>query len=165
MPKNLSGHWGLLRTRDWDHVTMTLQVLSLVVKVEPVQVDFTLRLRDQWSMDFCMESNGSRFVVTWTIFKTHLLEVDLIQKQEIMVLWTLTTIGLFYFIMCEDPHEHKFIVIAFGWLSSHIWFHTTVEDMWLNYMILEVCWDAFWTLFLLGSHNFTVAARVWSGPP
>jgi hypothetical protein len=84
---------------------MTLQVLSLVEKVEPVQVDFTLRLRDQWSMDFCMESNGSRFVVTWTIFKTHLLEVGLTQNRESMALQTLTIVDSFYYIMCEDPHE------------------------------------------------------------
>ena len=25
-----------------------------------------------------------------------------------------TTVGLFNFIMCEDPHEYKFIEIAFG---------------------------------------------------
>jgi hypothetical protein len=31
-----------------------------------------------------------------------------------MALRTLTAVGLFYFIMCEDPHEWKFIEIAFG---------------------------------------------------
>jgi hypothetical protein len=31
-----------------------------------------------------------------------------------MALQTFTTLGLFYFIMCEDPHEYKFIEIAFG---------------------------------------------------
>ena len=38
-------------------------------------------------------------------FKNHLLEVGLTQNQEIMALRTLTTVGLFYFIMCEDLHE------------------------------------------------------------
>jgi hypothetical protein len=76
---------------------------------------FTLRLRDQqcmWMqdgckvcMDFYMASNGSCFMVTWIIFKDRLLEVGLVQNQEIMALQTLTTFGLFYFIMCEDPHE------------------------------------------------------------
>ena len=27
------------------------------------------------------------------------------QNQETMALQTLTTVDLFYFIMCEDPHE------------------------------------------------------------
>ena len=55
-------------------------------KVEPVQVRcFTLRLRDRrsmWMRDGCkvymdtyVASNGSCFMVTWTIFKNHLLEV------------------------------------------------------------------------------------------
>ena len=44
-------------------------------------------------------------MVTWIIFKNHLLEVGLTQNLEIMALGTLTIIDLFYFIMCEDPHE------------------------------------------------------------
>jgi hypothetical protein len=42
---------------------------------------------------------------------------------------------LFYFIMCEDPHEYNFIEIAFGWgdrshMTSHYtWgFVTTLHD-------------------------------------
>ena len=50
-------------------------------------------------------SNGSCFMVTWTIFQNHLLKVGLIQNWEIMALWNLTTAGLLYFITCEDPHE------------------------------------------------------------
>jgi hypothetical protein len=56
-------------------------------------------------MDSYMASNGSSFMVTWTIFKTHLLEVGLTQNWETMALRTLPTVGLFYLIMCEDPHE------------------------------------------------------------
>ena len=107
---------GPLHTRDWEPVTSTLQALSLVEKAEPVQVRFTLRLRDQrsmWMQDGCkvymdsyMASNRWCFIqVTWTIFKNHLLEVGLTQNQETMALRTLKTIALFYFIMCEDPHE------------------------------------------------------------
>ena len=48
---------------------------------------------------------ASCFMVTWTILKNHLLEVGLTQNQETMALQTLTTVDLFYFIMCEDPHE------------------------------------------------------------
>ena len=55
-------------------------------------------------MDSYTASNGSRFMVTWTIFKNH-LEVDLTQNQETVALRTLPTVGLFYFIMVEDPHE------------------------------------------------------------
>ena len=43
--------------------------------------------------------------VTWTIFKNHLLEVGLAQNQETMALRMLTTVGSFYFIMCEGLHE------------------------------------------------------------
>ena len=84
-------------------------------KAEPVQVCFTLHLRDQqsmWMQDGCevymvsyMASNGSCFMVTWIIFNNHLLEVGLKQNQETMALRTLTTVDLFYLIMCEDPYE------------------------------------------------------------
>ena len=37
---------GPLHTRDWEPVTIALQALSLVGKAEPVQVRFTLCLRD-----------------------------------------------------------------------------------------------------------------------
>jgi hypothetical protein len=49
--------------------------------------------------------NGSCFMVTWTIFKNHLLEVGLTQNQKTMALQTLTTLDLFNFIMCEALHE------------------------------------------------------------
>jgi hypothetical protein len=44
-------------------------------------------------------------MVTWTIFKNHLSEVGLTQNWETMAIRTLTAVNLFYFIMCEDPHE------------------------------------------------------------
>ena len=56
-------------------------------------------------MDSYMASNGSCFMVTWTLCKNHLLEVGLTQNREITALETFTTVGLFYFIMCEDLHE------------------------------------------------------------
>ena len=65
-------------------------------------------------MDSTMASNGSCFMVTWTIFKNHLLEVGLTQDWETMVLLTVTTVGLFYFIICEDLHEQIFIELTFG---------------------------------------------------
>ena len=63
-------------------MTIALQALSLVEKAELVQVRFTLRLKDQrsmWMQDGCivyMASNGS-FHGHLTIFKNHLLEVDI----------------------------------------------------------------------------------------
>ena len=56
-------------------------------------------------MDAYMASNKSCFMVTWTFFKNHLLEVGLTQKWETMALRMFTIIYLFYFIMCEDPYE------------------------------------------------------------
>ena len=96
---------GPLHTRDWVPVTITLQALSLVEKAEPVQVHFTLRLRDQRSMwmqgevymHSYMASNGSCFMVTWAYFKNHLLEVGLTQNRETMPLRTLITVALFVF--------------------------------------------------------------------
>ena len=55
-------------------------------------------------MDSYMASNRSCFMVTWIIFRSHLLEVGLTQNGEITTLLTLTTVGLFYFIMVDDPH-------------------------------------------------------------
>ena len=56
-------------------------------------------------MDSYMASDGSCFMVTWTIFKNQFLEVGLTQNRETMALRLLKTVDLFYFIMCEDPHE------------------------------------------------------------
>ena len=52
-----------------------------------------------------MTLNGSYFIITWIIFKNHLLEVDQTQNRETMALRTPTTVGLFHFTTCEDPHE------------------------------------------------------------
>ena len=71
-------------------------------------------------------SNGSSFMVAWTMFRNHLLEVGLTQNHETMAIWPLITVGLFYLIMCEDPHQWKSIKIAFVWQPGHIWLHTTL---------------------------------------
>ena len=47
-------------------------------------------------------------------FQKPTLDVGLTQNQVTMALQTLENVGLFYFIMREDPHEEKFIEIAFG---------------------------------------------------
>jgi hypothetical protein len=53
-------------------------------------------------IDSYMASNGSYFMVTWTIFKNHLLKVGLTQNWGTMALRNLTTVDLLYFIMCKD---------------------------------------------------------------
>ena len=84
-----------------------------------------------------MASKGSNYMVTWIIFKNHLLEVGLTQNWETMALQTLTTIDLFYSTICEDPHEHNVIETTCSWRPGHIWLHTTLEDPWPHYMILK----------------------------
>ena len=88
---------------------------QLVEKAELAQVRFTLCLRDErsmWMQDGCkvymdsyMAMNGSCFMVIWIMFKIHFLEVDLTRNRKTMAFQMLTTIDLFYFIMCEDLHE------------------------------------------------------------
>jgi hypothetical protein len=56
-------------------------------------------------MDSYMASHGTCFMVTWNIFKNHLLEVDVTQNQETVAPRMLATIILFYFITCEDLTE------------------------------------------------------------
>jgi hypothetical protein len=70
---------------------MALQALSLVEKMELVQVHFTLRLRGinevsmqnecKVYMDSYIASNGSSFMVNWIIFKYHVLEVGPTQNR------------------------------------------------------------------------------------
>ena len=42
-----------------------------------------------------------------------------------MALRTPINVGLFYFIMCEDPHEWNFTEIAFGRGLGHVTSHYT----------------------------------------
>ena len=105
---------GPLHTRDWEPI-ITLEALSLVEKEEPVQVRFTLCLRDQrnsWLQDeykvymgSYMALNESCSMVTLIILKHHLLDVGSTQNHKTTTLWTFTTIDLFYIIIREDLHE------------------------------------------------------------
>ena len=129
-----------LHTWDLRHVTITLQALLLVEKEELVQFCFTPHLRDQRSkwmqdvrkvyVDSHMASNGSCIMVTWTIFKNRLLEVDLTQNGETMALRNLTTIDSFHFISCEDPACIEIYWNSIWWGPHHIWLHTTLEGPW-----------------------------------
>ena len=90
-------------------MTITLQALSLVEKPkEPVQVCFTLYLRDQrskWLRDGCKVYMDSYMALNGPSFKNHLFDVGLTQNQETMSFQTFITIDLLYSIMCGDPHE------------------------------------------------------------
>ena len=56
-------------------------------------------------MDSYMASNGSRFHGHMDYFQEPPLGGSPDTNRETMALRTLTTVGLFYFITCEDPHE------------------------------------------------------------
>ena len=153
---------GPLHTQDWGPMTITLQALSFVQKVELVQVHFTLRLWDQWSK---WMQDGFLHGIKWIVFYGHL---DYFQKPPPGGRPNTKTGRLCHskshnqcfimFLSCvKTLHEYKFIEIAFGWGSNHIWLHTTLEGPWPHYIILEVSWDGLYTL-LLGSHNFMVTA-------
>jgi hypothetical protein len=91
-----------------------------------------------------MASNASCFMVTWIIFKNHLLEVGLTQNQETLAFWKLTTTGSFSFYHVWGP---SWIDIHWNniWLRARL--HTTLEGPWPpHYTMLEVCWDGLWTL-------------------
>ena len=166
---------GPLHTWDWEPMTGTLQALSLVEKAEPVQVRFTLRLRDQrsmWMQDGCkvymdsyMASNGSCFMVTWTIFKNHLLEVGLTQNRETMALRTLTTVDLFYFYHAWGPAWieipwNSIWLRAYSHMASHYtWGYVTTQCDFGG--VLGRPLDTFfWALTISWSQ---LLARVWSG--
>ena len=156
-----------LHTQDWEPVTITLRALSLVEKTEPVQVRFTLHLRDQWSMwmqdgckvymDSCMTSNGSCFMVTWTIFKNHFLEVGPNTKPG--------DHGI------PNTHDNWFIVFYHVW--GTVWIEIHRNNIWLragSHMTSHYTWEFVTTLhdfgclgtafghFLSGSHEFMVMA-------
>jgi hypothetical protein len=94
-------------------------------------------------MDSYMASNGSCFMVTWTIFQKPPLGGRPNTKPgdhgtpNVHNRWHI----LFY-------HVWEPTWINDYWNSiCHIWLHVTLEDPWPHYMIWEVCWDNLWTLF------------------
>jgi hypothetical protein len=69
------GVLGPLRTRDGEPMTITLHAILLVEKVEPVEVRFTLRLRDQrskWMQDGCQSLHGFLHGIEWIMFYDYL---------------------------------------------------------------------------------------------
>ena len=81
-------------------------------------------------MDSYTASNGSCSMVTSDYFQKPPLGA---QNQETMALWTLTTIGLFYFIMCGGP----------AWIDIH-W--NSIWLMAMSHMTLHYTWGSLTTL-------------------
>ena len=44
-------------------------------------------------------------MITWIIFKNHVLEVGLAQDRKTMAFRMFTTVDLFYLVLCEDSQE------------------------------------------------------------
>ena len=102
-------------------------------------------------------------MVTWTIFKNHLLEVGLPQIRETMALRTLTTVDLFHFYrvwghrcmnknslryhLVEDPVTYDF--------TLHLRAHDHTTWVW------RCLGTASFGHFLLGSHNFHCGHGSW----
>jgi hypothetical protein len=138
-----------LHTRDRLPMAIALRALPLVEKAEQVHVRFTWCLRDQrsmWVQDGCkvymdpyMASNGSCFVVTWTIFKNLLLEVGRTQKWETMAFQNVINRWfIIILIMCEDP----------AWIENH------QKSIWLRawtHMASHYTWGLVTTLHGFGS--------------
>jgi hypothetical protein len=97
-------------------------------------------------IDSYMTSNGPCFMVTWIIFKNHLLEVGQTQNWETMAFGTHTTVDLFYFYHVWGPAWIEIHLNSIWLRARSIWLHTTLEGPWPHYMILGVCWDGLWTL-------------------
>ena len=167
---------GPLHTRDWEPVIITLQALSLVEKAGPVQVCFTLRLRDQrsmWMQDGCkvymdsyMASNGSCFMVIWIIFK----KAPLGGRPN-------TKLGDH-----GTPNAHNRWFILFHHVWGPAWIEIHRNSIWLrdwSHMASHYTWGSvttlhdfggvlgrpldtfFWALTISWSR---LLARVWSGP-
>jgi hypothetical protein len=151
---------------------MTLQATPLVEKAEPVQVHFTLRLRDQWSMwmqdgckvyvDSYMTSNGSCVMLTWTLFKNHPLEVvGLTQNQVTMVepliysiyhVWEPTWIEIHWNSIWSKVRSHM--------ASHYTWGSVTTLLHDFGGVLRWPLDTFFWALTILTSQ---LLARVWSG--
>ena len=147
---------------------LPFQALSLVENAEPVQVRFTLPLRDQrsmWMQDGCkvhmnfyIALNGSCFMVTWTLFKTHLLGVGFNTKLGDHGTRRSHNHWYYYILACvRTPYEQKFFEIAYGWGTRHMWLHTTLDDPWPHCMILELSWDGLWTRHLRSNNSMVTA--------
>ena len=84
-------------------------------------------LKSTWI--FYMALNGTCFMVTWTLFKNHLLEVGVTRnRRETMAIRTLTAVGFFY-LPCVRIHMNRDLLKWYlDWLhmtSHYTSWHTT----------------------------------------
>ena len=97
-------------------------------------------------MDSYMALNESCFMVTWTIFQKPSLGARPNTKPGDC--GTPNTHNCWVFFCFNHVWGTAWIKILSNsiWLRAwHIWRHTTLEDPWPYYMILEVTWDGLWT--------------------
>ena len=169
-------NWGPLYARDWEPMTITLQALLWVGKVEPVQVRFALYLRDQrsmWMEDGCkvymdsyMASNGSRFHGHMDYFQEPPLGGNPDTKPGDH----------------GTPNAHNRWFILFHHVWGPAWIEIHRSSIWLrarSHMTSNYTWGSmtilgdfggvsgrpldtfFWALTISWSRLF---AHVWSGP-
>ena len=133
-------------------------------KAEPVQFRFTLCLRDQRSMwmqdgrkvymDSYMTSNGSCFMVTWTMFKKPLLGGRPYTKPG--------EHGT------PNTHNHWFILFYHVWGSAWIEIHW--NSIWLRGPVtycftlhLRICDHTSWFWRCLGTTSYTFFLDIFLG--
>ena len=143
----------------------------MVEKVEPVQVHFTLRLRDQrsmWMARWIQTLHGFLHGIQWIMFHGRL---DCYQKPPLGGRPN-TKSGDHD---TQNAHNCWFILLYHArrpaWIEIHwnsIWSRVRSYDFTLHLRVRDhTTWVWGWVgtafgHFLSGSHNFMVTARVWS---
>ena len=157
---------GPLHTRDWEPVTVYYSSSTLIGGKGGAGPSSLLHTTLAWGTngvyiykwmqdggeckvykDSYMASNGSCRMVTWTISKTHLLEVGSTQNRDTMALQTLTSVDVFYFYHVWEPtwieiRWNGICLRARSYMASHYTWGsvTTLHDFG------GVCWDGLWAL-------------------
>ena len=126
-----------------------------------------------WMQDGCkvhkdsyMASNGSCFIVTWIIFKNHLLEIGPTHNRETMAPRMLTIFNWFYIYhvwgaACIEIHRNSI------WLRAQS--HMVSDCNWRSVKTLHGFGGVFWrpldTFFWALTISWSrLLARVWTGP-
>ena len=136
-----------LHTRDWESVTGPLQALSLVEKADPVQLRFTLRLRDQdsmWMQDGCKVLYGFLHGIKWIMFHGHL---DYFQKLPLEGRSN-TKPGDH-----GTPNAHNHWFILFYHVRGPAWIKTHWNSIWLrvrSHMTSHYTWGSVTTIHEFG---------------
>jgi hypothetical protein len=128
-------HWALSLVEKAELVKFTLHYAWGTNKVYMWLEDGRIVYMDSY-MAF-----GPCVIVIWIIFKNHLLEVGLTQKSGNR---DILNAHNRWFILCCHVWGPTWIEIHWNSIRlrpNHIWLHTTLEDPWPHYMILEVSWE------------------------